>query len=68
MTKGEAKCEPLPENLSPQPTNDPNKPSTNVNGTTTTLLPQPFKQSESSSMGFNLNCLLFVFIGIVFFT
>uniref|UniRef100_A0A914P6D8 Peptidase S1 domain-containing protein n=1 Tax=Panagrolaimus davidi TaxID=227884 RepID=A0A914P6D8_9BILA len=93
MTKGEAKCQPLPNepNVEPPvspPVNppvpapvDPNRPiqpeqnnqtatkrPSNVNGTTTLLpgTPQALK-TENSSIGFTLNVLLFVFIGIFYF-
>uniref|UniRef100_A0AC35FZ33 Peptidase S1 domain-containing protein n=1 Tax=Panagrolaimus sp. PS1159 TaxID=55785 RepID=A0AC35FZ33_9BILA len=64
-----------PVNPQPKPSNEPKKPTKkiplNINGTTTTLLPglsntEALKQSQSSSIGFTFNILLFVFICIFF--
>uniref|UniRef100_A0A914P6Q4 Peptidase S1 domain-containing protein n=1 Tax=Panagrolaimus davidi TaxID=227884 RepID=A0A914P6Q4_9BILA len=59
MTKGEAKCEPLPPNVNsqPQPPNEPNEPNK----------PAPEALNSKSNIGFSFNILLFFFIGIFFF-
>uniref|UniRef100_A0AC35FB06 Peptidase S1 domain-containing protein n=1 Tax=Panagrolaimus sp. PS1159 TaxID=55785 RepID=A0AC35FB06_9BILA len=59
MTKGEAKCQPLPPNVNPQPQPpfepvEPNKPA-----------PEALK--GNSNIGFSFDIILFFFIGIFFF-
>uniref|UniRef100_A0A914Q5U4 Peptidase S1 domain-containing protein n=1 Tax=Panagrolaimus davidi TaxID=227884 RepID=A0A914Q5U4_9BILA len=58
MTKGEAKCEPLPPvNPQPQPPVEPIAPNK----------PTPEALKGNSNIGFSFNLLLFFFIGIFFF-
>uniref|UniRef100_A0A914Q6H8 Peptidase S1 domain-containing protein n=1 Tax=Panagrolaimus davidi TaxID=227884 RepID=A0A914Q6H8_9BILA len=57
MTKGEAKCEPLPPYVNPQPAVEP----------IVTNKPAPEALKGNSNIGFSFNILLFFFIGVFFF-
>uniref|UniRef100_A0A914PJ99 Peptidase S1 domain-containing protein n=1 Tax=Panagrolaimus davidi TaxID=227884 RepID=A0A914PJ99_9BILA len=57
ITKGEAKCEPLPQDVNPQPPVEP----------IVTNKPAPEALNGNSNIGFSFNIPLFFFIGVFFF-